>query len=313
MDAAGAQPCGMLRAMLASVTLRAPDGELHVLCHGDIIGRLWSAGLPLDDARVSEAHAMVSLRGGKLKLLALRGLFALEGKPVKELTLTTGQRIAFARGLELVVMQVVLPTVVLGIEGPGLALQPLPGVASLSLTPSPVIEPRYRSDAAAVFWSSGDGWQVRLGDAPAQPLAAGWTLAGPRGTYRVTEVSLAQAGQAVTLAAGRVLSPLRLELHYDTAHVHREGAPTLTLSGHPARLLSGLAEVGTAVSWEDLALVLWPEDTDRNRLRRRFDTVVGRLRKKLREGGVRTDLVRPDGAGNFSLVLGPQDAIDDRG
>ena len=30
------------------------------------------------------------------------------------------------------------------------------------------------------------------------------------------------------------------------------------------------------------------------------------------EAGVRTDLVRPDGAGSVALVLSPDDAVDDR-
>lgn len=39
---------------------------------GDLIGRLPGAALQIADPRVSEAHAMVSLRAGELVLLALR-------------------------------------------------------------------------------------------------------------------------------------------------------------------------------------------------------------------------------------------------
>ena len=42
---------------------------------------MWSAALHLDDPRVSEAHAMVSIRGSELKLLALRGRFQIDGLP----------------------------------------------------------------------------------------------------------------------------------------------------------------------------------------------------------------------------------------
>jgi pSer/pThr/pTyr-binding forkhead associated (FHA) protein len=49
--------------MLATVRLRLPDGSTTTLAPGDIIGRMASAALVLDDGRVSEAHAMVSLRG----------------------------------------------------------------------------------------------------------------------------------------------------------------------------------------------------------------------------------------------------------
>ena len=37
--------------------------------------------LHVDDARVSEAHALVSLRGRELQLLALRGRFAVDSTP----------------------------------------------------------------------------------------------------------------------------------------------------------------------------------------------------------------------------------------
>ncbi len=123
--------------MRASALVRAPDGLLHELGPGDIIGRLSTASLLVDDARVSEAHAMVSLRGGELKLLALRALFAIDGKPLRELTLTEGQRIELARDLALEVEEVVLPTEVLVLDMPGLGRQPLPGACWLHTRPHP--------------------------------------------------------------------------------------------------------------------------------------------------------------------------------
>ena len=47
-------------------------GAVHELAAGDLIGRLPSSRLRFGDARVSEAHALVSLRGSELKLLGLR-------------------------------------------------------------------------------------------------------------------------------------------------------------------------------------------------------------------------------------------------
>ena len=85
--------------MRAFVRFRCPDGSIAELAHGDLIGRLGTAALHLDDARISEAHAMISLRGEELKLLALRGRFAVGNKPLSGLTLAEGQRISFARGL----------------------------------------------------------------------------------------------------------------------------------------------------------------------------------------------------------------------
>lgn len=46
--------------MRANVRLLLSDGRSEVLGPGDIIGRMWSATLRLDDPHVSEAHALVS-------------------------------------------------------------------------------------------------------------------------------------------------------------------------------------------------------------------------------------------------------------
>ncbi len=302
----------MLPRMFAHVTFRTADGQLHQLGHGDLVGRLWTATLQLSDARVSEAHAMVSLRGGQLKLLALRGLFAVGGKPRKDLVLQAGQRIAFARGLEVEVVDLVLPEWVVGLEGDGLPRQPLPGACSLVLRPNPALVSRVQEGHVAVFWSTGEGWLVQLPGQEPEPLEPGWSLEVEGCRFDAVQIGLSRAGQDKTRMAGAVNAPLRLELHWDTVHLHRDGLPTVTLKGHPARVLSELASVGTSLGWQELAGALWKDEPHRDKLRRRFDTVMNRLRGKLRDAGVRTDLVRPDGAGNFALVLKPEDAVDDR-
>ena len=64
--------------MRARVRLRLDSGEVRQLVSGDIIGRIWGAALRLDDPQISEAHALVSMRGTALKLLALRGRFVVD-------------------------------------------------------------------------------------------------------------------------------------------------------------------------------------------------------------------------------------------
>jgi|GEM_PF-4421477 len=64
--------------MRAFVRFLLPDGSARELSHGDVIGRLASAELPLDDERLSEAHAMVRLRvrsdrHGHLELVLYEG------------------------------------------------------------------------------------------------------------------------------------------------------------------------------------------------------------------------------------------------
>jgi hypothetical protein len=113
--------------MLASVRLRLPDGSTTTLSPGDIVGRMASAALVLDDPRVSEAHALVSLRGAELQLLALRGMFAVNGEPSSKIVLQPGQRLSFAEGLALEVEAVQLPDTLAALEGDGLPTQVLGG------------------------------------------------------------------------------------------------------------------------------------------------------------------------------------------
>jgi hypothetical protein len=46
--------------------------------------------------------------------------------------------------------------------------------------------------------------------------------------------------------------------------------------------------------------------------RGRLDTLLSRVRRRLRAAGLRADLVRADGAGAIELLLYPHDRVDDR-
>ena len=91
-------------------------GEDHVVGHGDLIGRTPTAAVVLDDPRVSEAHAIVSLRKDELRLLALRRLVLVEGKPTEEVVLRPGLAITIVDGLVLTVAQVHAPAAVLAVS-----------------------------------------------------------------------------------------------------------------------------------------------------------------------------------------------------
>jgi hypothetical protein len=296
--------------MQATVRFRTPDGDEVVLSHGDVIGRLWWADLSIDDGRISEAHGLISLRGRELKLLGLRGRFALDGKLCSELVLQPGQRIEFARDLIIEVIDVHLPDAVLGIEGEGLPRTMLTGVCSLVLDPRPRLVPGHWPGMAQ-FWQSGQEWRVRIGDTPPRPFGAGDMLSvGSRSLVGVA-MPLEQAGAAKT-RAGAVALPLDMIALYDAYHIRREGEPPLVLSGIGARILSELAVVNGPIAWESLAREVWREDVDRHALRRKLDVALSRLRRKLRAGGVRPDLVRADGTGSFELLRYPGDTVEDR-
>lgn len=85
------------------VVFRLADGSLHRLVSGDLIGRVWTAALTLEDARVSEAQALVSLRDGALVLLALRRLLRVDGREARQVVLTPGLVVDLADGVSLVV------------------------------------------------------------------------------------------------------------------------------------------------------------------------------------------------------------------
>ena len=297
--------------MRAFATLKTDDGQEHELGHGDLIGRLWSARLKLPSPDISEAHALVSLRGGELHLLALRGLFAFKGKPTKDLVLAPGQHIHFSRDIAVTVVDVMLPEETLGIEGPGLLRQALSGVASLRLRPRLALSAGAQRDADAVFFTVDDQWMVRTAQGT-QALEPGWRMEHEAGTVRAVSISLSRAGQRPTIAAGRVDAPLRIETHFDTVHLHREGQPTVSLTGHAARLMTELGVAGTSLPWEDLAAALWKDPIHRDHLRSRFDAVLARTRRRLRQEGLRTDLLSSDGTGNLFLLLRPGDTVDDR-
>lgn len=298
--------------MLPHVILRDPDGADHALGHGDIVGRLYSAALSLDDGRVSEAHAMVSLREGQLQLIGLRGALAVGGRTVPDVTLVPGLEVRLARDVALRVMEVWLPDAVLGIAGPGMPRQMLPGVASVVAESQPRLVRGWRDDAAVQIWTSGDGWLARVGGGPARAVRAGDRLPVGDAEVELVEIPLQAAGPAPTRQRDPAASPVHLVAHFDTVHLYRPGEPALVLGGKPARLLSELVALDGPVGWAVLAELLWPDESDPSTLRTRLDVVLSRVRRKLRACGVRDDLVTADGAGTVGLVLHPHDTVENR-
>ncbi len=296
----------------AFVRFLLPDGTVRELGHGDFVGRLASAALQLDDERISEAHALVSLRGRSLRLLALRGRFAVEQRPTSDVELTAGLEVEVARGLVLGVVAVELPDQVLGIEGPDLAPQVLSGVSSLHLSPRPRITPRYTGDAAAWLYSAGDVFRVRVPGSSPQVLSPGVEFEVAGRAFRCIAMPLESAGQMPTFVGSGVYRPLRIEARFDTVHLHRPGEEVLTLSGLSARILSELVAFDGPVHWELLAREVWRGDSGSTPLRSKWDTNLARLRRKLRDARVRPDLVRSDRHGHLELVLYDGDHVQDR-
>ncbi len=293
--------------MWSSAIVRCGDGEPVELGHGDLVGRLWSARLRIDDPRVSEAHAMVSLRGRELKLLALRGRFAVDGRAVQEVTLRAGLEVTLADGLVMVVDAVEVPAWILGLSAPGMADRALPGTCALVTEPVPVLAPPNHPGAAGHVWRFEDGWRARAVGQAARDLVPGVELEAGGVVWRGVRVALAP-DRAVTLVDPSLSQPLQLVVEHATARIVRHGLPDVVLQGLPARLLTELVAFDGPVLWNVLAGELWPDGGSRKQL----DMVVVRLRQRLREHRVRTDLVNASGTGWYQLLLQAGDSVDDR-
>lgn len=290
---------------------RLPDGRLSALGHGDFIGRVYSAALVMDDPRVSEGHAMISLRGGEFWLLALRRRFAVDGKSMAELRLRAGQKIELVEGLFLSVESIELPDEVLAVVAEGMPAVALPAVAALRGKPVASISSRYEPEAPCQVWTTGEGWK-RTQDGNTVPLQAGDIFTVENIQFRVVWLPIAGSGPNATRMTGGVDPPLRVVVAFDTAQVQRGDNPPILFSGQNARILSELVALGGPAPWDVVAKEIWKEEGDEFALRRRWDVALARLRARLREGRIRVDLVRAVGTGQVELALRSGDVVEDK-
>lgn len=295
--------------MQATVHIVLHDGREVALRPGDLIGRAASAALCLDDGRVSEAHALVSLRGGALRLLALRGLFLVDDQLVAAVTLSAGLRVELAPGLAFRVTELALPRRVAALRGDGLQLQALASLSSLLLDPEPRISPRYEPDAVAVLWGSGDGWRLQRAGEEARPLGdgEGFEVGGRR--FVLDSIPLAHAGPGATEASDS--QPLTIQLAGSVVEVRRGDSEPVTIRGNGAHLIRELVEFAGPVDWYTLARQVWRDESsgDRTRLRARLDTTLKRVRARLRDAGIGAGLLTFTQTGQVELLTQPGDRI----
>lgn len=292
--------------MITLVEVKVPSGDVVALAHGALIGRLWSADLHVNDARVSEAHAMISLRGRDVRLLALRGRFLVDGRWLSDVVLAPGMVVSLAKGLELGIVAVRVPDTVLAVEADGLARQTLTGVTALFGGAEPRLLSGWDASAHDHVWPTGDAWM--RGEGTPVPVRDGdaWEAGGT--TFRA--IAIQAEGARGTVRDADYTRPLTIRARYDTVHIVRAGEPVLVVTGLTARVISELATAQTAIGWEDLARQCWRE-ADRDVLRHRWDMQMRRLRIKLAAHGVRPDLLRANGFGLIELVLSPDDLVVD--
>lgn len=283
------------------------DGQEVVLRPGDVIGRSPVATLRFDDPRVSEMHAYLSNRSGKLMLLGLRGRIGLDGKVYESVELAPDQEVLLAPGLSMRVTAVTIPNRVLTLTGTGLARQTVPGTCSLLLDPEPTLAPGARRGALLQLWPQGDGWRARR-DGQDVDVEHGHT-------WRFGELEFVArwsrtAAPSPTESSDALGAPLRIVAHFDTVHIYRGSRSVVRLTGKQARLLSELVAFDGPTPWTVLVGEVWGKQRPASTLRAVLDVTVTRLRKRLAVAGVRSDLVAADGCGNFELVLAPGDRVE---
>lgn len=296
--------------MRALVRFQLPDQSLVELGSGDLIGRIWSAALVLHDPRISEAHAMVSLRGGELWLLALRRRILCDGQARGELRLEPGQRLELAEGYSLGVQAVELPEEVLALEAPGLGRVALGSVVSIKMHPTLQIISGFDPSAPAKLWTTGDDWKLDL-NGQVSTVQAGAAFAVGAHPIRLVMLKLSGAGQKATRVTGGFDPPLRIVTDFDTVRIYRGEETPVLFSGVSARMLSELVAMGGSAPWEVVAGEIWKDEPDVLALRRRWDVSLKRLKMKLKEAQLRSDLLRADGLGRVELVLRPVDRVEE--
>ncbi len=274
---------------------------------GGIIGRLPDAGLRLTDPRISEAHALVSLRDHRLVLLALRGRLQVGRTAAEVVPLSVGQCVSLARGLVLRVTELFLPTSRLALTGLGatpVALQS--EVATLHRDPWR-LEPGFDPTGQAHIVSSGGHWVLHR-EGVEKVLELGDALGF--GGHQITVVELPLGSTRQTHQSLGARAPLTLVAQYETVHIHRPGHETAVITGVSARILTELVRFAAPTPWDWVAREVFGT-LARHILRQRWDRNLRTLRRKLREAAIRGDLVFSDGHGNVELVLGPDDTAHD--
>lgn len=306
--------------MKVAVTFQLDDGRRIELAPGQIVGRMAGAAARIEDPRVSEAHALVSLRGAELKLLALRGRLSVDGKPKTDVVLSPGLRVTIAGYFGLTVVAIELPKDVLAlipVDHPDEAIGTHGVVAIFPSSPA-LLRPGFDPAAAAHVWSEVDHTVLRLGHQDEtrtgdRRLVPGDTFEVEGRGFRLDLVPRAMLEARPTSDRGTYETRLKLILKFDLVRIHGADGRSVVLDGIAARMVSELYEIGAPIAWQEIARLLWPnEETGTTALRQRWDQLMTRVRMRLREAGIRSDLVRPSHRGLVELQLGPEDEVEDQ-
>lgn len=295
------------RPDLPSVVVDLGNDDLRTLFPGDLIGRLHGCALQLDDPRVSEAHAMVGVRGNSLWMLGLRGSIGIGVRDQDwrhDVKLIEGSRLRLAEELELTVVSVTLPDYVLVLEGyaePVVLDRPEWSLLDHAATPS------HERQAQAWLWSQELDWLIQVpGTSPIRVEEHDTIdVAGLRLRFVRQPVTIADVPPTDTVEWR--LPRLNIEIQRDITRIHVAGRPTTELTRNAHEIMSHAArlagERGT-VHWTEIAAAIWPVNgTEKN-----WFTAHKRLKERLQKHCLPDNLVRCRN-GQVSIVLRPEDRL----
>ncbi len=281
----------MSASVLPMVVFETGAGDRHPAYAGDLVGRGVRSAVPLEDPRISEGHALVSLRADGFFLLALRGTLWTGGRWGSEVALHPGLQVRLAEGVELRVHEVHVPDIILALEGVGdepLVLRQ----ATWSLRKDPLrVRADFEGDADAWIWRTDGQWWARTGEAEGDiaPLEIGDVVRVGEHALPVVGVTVAAGREGQTIRTRSAHPPLAIEVLPSVTRI-RSGDRMVELAGrshdifrHTARL----TEERGPVHWTEVAGAIWkvnptPDNWYRNR---------ARLAARLRELGLPSDLV----------------------
>lgn len=296
------------------VRFRLPDGTSVVVPSGGLIGRASTADLCIRRPEISEAHAFVSLRGRELHLLSLRRWIVFGGERRASLVLRPGQRLFLSESYVLEVESVVLPAhclyLVCNDEEVCALCDSVYSFVTRQTGDTWTIHvfPQFVAQAPAYLWSDASRMVLQVENGVARSVVEGseWTIAGQR--FRVV-ARPSEDGASSTGPGGQNDSPLTIRCDHDNVRIDAPGRPTVVLMGVLAQIISELAAVQRMVAWEAVAREVWGDMPEREALRKNWDRCMSRLRIRLRDSGIRQDLIQPDYKGNVQLFLLPQDRL----